>query len=465
MIVSNEIRYIFSVFGTTLIIALISLIIYQYLNARHQLMTYRNALLGGCIIFIGMSTLGLGISGIAYSRVTPDQAWRFITYATLFVTTFLIAYSQLPGSNSYRKLLNRKSLYSESHVLLPLVILATAFSIWNFTGARLFYIPFVSELLRSISNASIAFAVLFAIALLRRNPLNLAVIGLVISVIGTCLVLSVMAGSGRRSFLSVLIAICVYIYWIRGISFSPGQRFRNMFRVGVALFVTLVLISAYNKARHFDLIGKNRNKARSVSRSVDAIKRIPDLIQDLPDEIASGQFVSATGQDATKCSLLMMKLESSGPGSNRRLNMHFPFYSLYFAASNPIPRKIWKDKPLALGYLLPIVGLRISGVNLGPGIVGHAVHEGGIVFVFFYALVFAFITRGADDALQAAPSDLLRLSLYASVFPNILALIRGDLGVVLVTLIFSLIAYVFYTKIASTLELNLLDPKARCATA
>lgn len=440
MQISTEIASIFAVYSLILIGSLGAIIVAGFLSGRHTLLSYRNTFLAGFIIFNGLSTLGLALSRNAYSRVQLEDATQFILYSTLFIVTYLFVDSKIPVSKWSQKLFSLERLDPAATMLPLLLIIAFVTALHNFTLARIFYLPFLGEFLRSVSSACLAFASLFAYAYWTNNRISPFRVSVTAVIIGSCMVLSVMSGSGRRNFLGVLAAIIVFAYWSNASNFDYQRKLTILTRTGIGLFVLMVVLAGYNKTRHFRL--ENKREGRSLGESIAALKRIPDNLESLPEDLQSGELVVATGQDATKCSLLLMKLEQSHVTAMRgSFNTPSPFQSVIFAISNPIPRSLWRGKPLSLGYMLPIVGLRTRDVNLGPGIVGHCVYEGGIFFIFFYAALFAAITRTLDHALEANPFDLLHQGLFATIFPNLIALPRGDQGVVMITLVFGIIGY------------------------
>ncbi|MEM9826916.1 MAG: hypothetical protein AAF958_10025, partial [Planctomycetota bacterium] len=202
-----------------------------------------------------------------------------------------------------------------------------------------------------------------------------------------------------------------------------------------------VFMAAYNNLRHFDRGGLKGG--RSFSNSLATLLDTPQAIFSLDDEIMSGDILAKTGQDTTACGLLLMQMDRSGPhtGLNGDFAMPQPMHSMLFVLTNPIPRRIWDNKPLPLGYTLPIVGLRARGVNLGAGVVGHAVHEGGFLPLLFYMVFFAGLVKTFDTALINKSSDVVQQGLLASMAPNMVALPRGDIGVVMMTFVFSIVAY------------------------
>jgi hypothetical protein len=160
------------------------------------------------------------------------------------------------------------------------------------------------------------------------------------------------------------------------------------------------------------------------------------------------------GQDATNCSLLMVNLvrRDDTTGYSTAFKIPQPFNTLVFVLANPIPRSRWEGKPLSLGYMLPIEVLRVGGVSMGPGIVGHCVHEGGVFFIILYGILFAYFAKLFDTALTLDSSNLFLLGLATATFPNILMLVRGDQGIVILTCLFSYLSFAIAWRIGRRLS-------------
>lgn len=429
-------------FGVFVMVTLGVLMWKGFLSGRHHLVSYRNGfLLGGCV-FVGMSTLGLGITGQFYVRPTPEDVYWFCACVLLFFAVFLPAYNWFHLTRLTRIAFAVRPAKYRSEYAVAIAVFALAFSLYNFTIGKTVYLPFVSEAIQSVSESSIAFASVFAITCWLQSKSNVFLIALAVSVIGVCLVLSVMGGGGRRQILSVLLTLPVIFYWNQILRTFASQRQKLLFWMVAGMLPVGFIMAGYTRVRHFDR-GAGKVEARTVDASIRALKRLPDEIPKVVEEFSDGTIIAVAGQDATACSLLLLAMQRKG--QDNLLNGEFvipsPFHSTLFVICNPIPRRFWSGKPLALGYLLPIAALRTSGVNLGPGIVGHAVYEGGIFFIVFYALVFAAIFKVCDNNLIAFPEDPVNLGMLAAMGPNAIALIRGDVGVVLVTFVFSILTY------------------------
>lgn len=441
--VPAEISTMLAIFGLLVIVFLAIVIWRGFVGGHHHLVTFRNAFLLGAIVFVGLSTLGLGVSGQYYVRPIAEDVYWFFIFVCLFFAVFLSAYNWFTLHQVTKKVFAVRPAQYRSEYTVAIALFALASSLFNFVFGNAFYIPFASEAINSISQSSLAFASVFAVKGWLQSKSNVFLILLAASVISICMVLAVMSGGGRRSLLSVLLTVPVIFYWHIGLRSLAVQRQRMLFWMVAGLLPLGFGMAGYNRVRHFDRgVGKVQEE-RTFAKSVEALKRLPDEIPEVVNDLRDGKIISMTGQDATACSLLLLAMQRKGQDDllNGNFAIPSPFHSTIFAVCNPIPRRLWSRKPLALGYLLPIAALRTSGVNLGPGIVGHAVHEGGILFIVFYALLFAAILKVCDNNLIAMPDDPVNLGLLVAMAPNVIALIRGDVGVILVTFVFCILTY------------------------
>lgn len=430
-------------FGTFVLLGLGINIWRGFVSGRHHLVTFRSSfLLGGCV-FVGLSTLGLGISGKFYVKPIPEDVLWFCGSILLFFAVFLSAYNWFQLRRLTQVVFAVRPAQYRSEYTVAIAIFALTCSLLNFTLGRSLYIPFVSEAIRSVSYSSVAFASVFAMKSWLQSKSNVFLIALAGSVIFICMVLAVMSGGGRRSLLSVMLTLPVIFYWNSSLREYAAQRQKLLFWMIAGMLPVGFAMAGYNQVRHFDRGGGKMREERTVAKSIEALRRLPDEMPKVIETFRDGRIISVTGQDATACSLLLLAMDRKG--QDNLLNGDFvipsPFHSTLFVICNPIPRSFWNNKPLALGYLLPIAALRTRGVNLGPGIVGHAVHEGGLIFIIFYALMFAAILKVCDNNLIASPDDPVNLGMLAAMGPNVIALIRGDVGVVLVTFVFCILTY------------------------
>ena len=152
-------------------------------------------------------------------------------------------------------------------------------------------------------------------------------------------------------------------------------------------------------------------------------------ISAIGERIASGNIGDGRNvfaPDTTETAILAISMY--GPD---KAFPHQPFHALYFIAANPVPRMFWEDKPKGLGFMLPQEHYELPGSNatLGPGVVGHAFHEGGLYMCVFYGVFFALFLKFGTEWIRLEPGNPYLLGVFAAASSNILTIPRGDIGV------------------------------------
>lgn len=112
--------------------------------------------------------------------------------------------------------------------------------------------------------------------------------------------------------------------------------------------------------------------------------------------------------------------------------------SIWAVLTNPIPRSIWNDKPIAYGIELAMNFWGISDytdvpTNYGPGIVGEAYANFGIVGIIIFAFLVAYMLRLTVVLVERSGFPILFFA------PFIFLLIRGDFLNASVNLILQLV--------------------------
>ena len=441
---------IFIYFGWGVIFVSIAAVFIPFLFFKQHLMTFRNALIGGCIPFVGSSSIALmNGSQEPYSAYINDDYKTFVFIFVSFFVTFIVAYQLYKPPKITTKLFVNRPTDAESLPIL-FAIVALVFGVTNLSIAQGLSIPVISQIIVRVGPTTSAFAAIFAIGSWIRDRTNPIKLSLMIFVLGFSLVLAVMSGGGRRNFLGVLVTLPLLFYWESLVNVS---RVKTTVLIVVAGMIAFVVMSAYNEVRHFDRGRNALADKRDFEHSLDAIKKIPKQMMNISETLESRQFHNELGQNATNASMYVVSKSRKGGASSRVLSEPFPqyFHSLIFVAVNPIPRKYWEDKPESLGAMLPKDYNPYFKMNWGSGIVGHSVYEGGLFMAVFYGIFFAVLLKTFDVSLENNRSDLFLLGLFAAGIPHVIMLVRGDLGIVLLNCIFVLIFYLVTKFIAMRL--------------
>ncbi len=440
-------------FGIAICIVIPLMIITPFLGGNIDLLTYRNVVLAGCFPFIGLSSIGLATGERPYGYYDMEDFFTFAGMASLFIVLFAVSYNLHRPSQAVVLMFTGKRIEVSNLVGGVLALIAITLSLLDYAMKRLQYLPVLTELLSALAPSFMAFAALFAIGGWMKNKSNFLSLAIMIGVFSFSLIYSIAGGSGRRVLLSVLASLPIYFYWTSKSRFSANTRWQLLNRLSLMLIPLALVVTAYSNLRHYER-RENEDAKLVYSRAVEAFQKIPTEIV----EILSGNKLETIslhiGQDATNCSMLMSS-ESRKAGSSdvySSFKIPQPFHTILFVVSNPIPRSLWEGKPLGLGYMIPVEVLHVRGLSLGAGIVGHCIHEGGIFFIVFYAILFSYLAKVIDMALVQDPGNLFLLGFATATFPNLVMLVRGDQGLILVICIFSYICYVISRRIAVTLR-------------
>ena len=430
---------VLTAFGLTAIIGPMVYVAGSFVNGRSHLCTTYNAIWAGFVPFVGFSSLAFaneaGIMQLPHARYPSADIYRLIATIALFVVCFIASYHRSrPSPRVSRWALRMPRETPVSRSLMGWAGLV-------FCGICLlprldFNVPILTEILVQLLSPAIIFTSLFAFASWwkdRENPLTLASFILIFLV---CLVLAVLTGGGRRAMLGVLLSVGVFAYWANHRSLD---RTKIAAIGGVFVFTAFVFMLGYNQVRHFDRGSKA--KGRTVANAIEALGKMPSRL--LTTEIFDKKVLNDIGQDTTNVSLYSIHLSKRLKRANRFTGLHYPsyFHNVLYVASNPVPRRFWKDKPVGLGFMLPKQVNSGTPVNWGPGLVGHVYHEGGMWMAIFYGVLIGYLCRTMDDLVIAAPENLFLLAFMASVFPHLIMFIRGDVGLVLLNIVFSLVVF------------------------
>jgi len=377
-------------FGIAICIIIPLMIVIPFVNGTIDLISYRNVVLAGCFPFIGLSSIGLATGERPYGYYDMEDFFTFAGMASTFIIVFAVSYNLHRPSQAAVLMFTGKRIEVSNLVGGALALIAILLSVLDYVMKRLQYLPVLTELLSALAPSFMAFAALFAVGGWMKNKSNILSLAVLIGVFSFSLVYSVVGGSGRRVLLSVLASIPIYFYWISKNRFSTSTRSQLLIRLFFILIPLGLIVTAYSNVRHYDR-RENENTKIMYSRAINAIQKIPEEILDILSGNKLDTIFLQIGQDATNCSMLMSS-ESRKAGSYNdysAFRIPTPFHTILFVVTNPIPRSLWEGKPLGLGYMIPVEVLHVHGISLGAGIVGHCIHEGGLFFVLFYAILFS----------------------------------------------------------------------------
>ncbi len=389
-------------FSIGLIVLWVGTIIVPYLNGKAHLFSIWNFFLVGSIVFVGLANLTLTQGwDEEWSRYTDTEVQDLMLGLSIFyLTAYAFYYLFGPSRVCGRTLLVWPKTTKRTLVFFSIVCIASTI---------FFYLPFnipvISQIAKQFSIKSIGFAIVMVFVAWFRDRQNPFLVTLLVGFLLYSLLFSITVGGGRRTFITAVSGIPIAMYFI---------HFRKVSKTKTILIFTflaaflMTLLVAYGEIRHRG----RRKTARDLSYALETLRM-------LPSRFFEGDGKQLLGQHATECSMLTRKAFRNKPQ---------PFALGTYVLTNPIPRSLWPEKPLGLGYILPKAVGSKTRATWGPGIVGHAFHEGSHYFLILYGGIFAIFIRMCDEWLARQPENPILIGTAVAIFPHVLGWVRGDCG-------------------------------------
>jgi hypothetical protein len=276
-------------------------------------------------------------------------------------------------------------------------------------------VTFFGPLSFNLAQAAAPAAAVFSFRLWYRNRLNVGWLGLFIGIFVSAAMYSMVVSGGRRLLLSIFLGPLLYVYWTQ-------MRYWGRARVICALGLAGVLIFGvgivYSKFRyHVDLLS-NRRTTTAIVGQIRELRAKGDWLGVLLREPL--QYI---GQGNAQFALLTKRYVSQG------VLVPVPLNTLRFLVAYPIPRNVWPTKPQVLGVRITHEAARIPDTNWGVGVAGQGAYEGGIPALMLYAVLLTFGVRLMDEPLRLQPDNPFLIYMHASALPHVMAITRGDMGV------------------------------------
>lgn len=385
------------------------LIIIPYLRGRSDLLTAWNFFLLGSINFVGVAGLKAGYSSEEFRilKYTRQDYVYFMLGVVVFYVTLTLTYSQFKFPRRVAGRFLRKWPPSSISVLYFMLPFALLFAVASAFPPR---IVGVAQIAVQVGNKAIVFAIVLAFVAWYRQWANPVLFITLLAVVLFTLVLAIKSGGGRRTFLGVIISIPICLYWLNLRYKKPLVTLAYTAAFSLLVFL---LVGAYSHVRHFDRRGDFQE--RSVANSFRALKNIPSKLFEVDVD-------PLMGQNAAQTSLAAIHLYTHDMDPA-------PFHTLVYVLVSPIPRQLWRDKPLGLGYTLPKdCHVRGTRATWGPGIVGHGFHEGGLHMLVFYGIICATALRFWDELLTRQRGNPYILAAFSAMSGHIVGWPRGDIG-------------------------------------
>lgn len=402
-----------------LAILIIALMIFDAVRYKVYLISVRNTFLVGFIVFQVTSpiyTLATGDNGQFELSDPEGSGLTFLIWASVFFGVFYLAYPRLPLIKGFVKILPITRFKPGASLNIAIAVLLTIIAIVLHFGVN---VPLVGVLARflAISFAAIASGLAAWVWAPRLyNPVYAMMSFVIVSI--NCL--NVITGSfGRRELVAVLGCFMWGMFYSKWREARPLRAVMTLVLIGFIPTVLLALYTSVRSASEHD---------RSAGEHIRAIMT--------EGSVSEGMMLLLNGQSAGGRSMWL--IENFPENFEQR-----PLFTMRYAFMLPVPRAIWIGKPPPLAkqmpYLANMLKVHRDRLTVGPGIVGHAAAEGGWYALIIYAIILAYVCRFFDEVLIRSIDNPLIVLPMGSALGQVLGMPRGETGVFMFILVFSVV--------------------------
>lgn len=409
-------------FGWSYAAVIILAIAVPYLRRKSDLLTAWNFLLLGMGTFVGLSAVAVGLDTdhFRFIPLLPRDYTLYMAGGLVFTASAFFFYHWLKLPDRIASRFLHKWPTQTTSSLLFAVSLSVLLGLGLLVPPNT---PILGELAVQLGNKGGIFAFAFAFMAWWKQKKNPVLIAAVIVTLIYALLLAIIGGSGRRNMVAVVAVVPITLYWVW---LRYKSRVLTLACCGLGVFIGFTVVNAYANLRHGDLL--RSQGGRNLSNAAKTIKMIPEVMFKYSDR----QLIYL-GQNSAPVALMAIN-------AYRNEFETEPFHTLKMTLLTPIPRRLWPDKPVGLGYSLP-KDLRVTdNVSWGPNIIGHGFHEGGLHMLAFYGFLAAFCVKFFDAALAAQPDNPYLLGFFAASSGHLIGWARGDIFTFNNQIIFCLIA-------------------------
>lgn len=404
-------KFLLIIFGWLAVITSLSIIVVPYLRRRADLLSPWNLFQLGCANFLGMTAIQSGTAYVHYYTVPMQEDYlKFVLGGLVFYFVSIVTFYWLPWPRQVGQMTLRKTGLRTPAALLTLIPICLCLSLGNLFFVQ---VQFVGQWMIMLGRASSVIAVAFVMVIWAQRPFNVLWGVIFVGIMGFAMI-SGSTDFGRRDLLAVVMTVPICWYWLKG-RYLDTARVVTMcviFMLGIGL-----ILMGITTVR-----GMRSNADQNILAAAwTKLKSIPSAIMNRGE----GGTSTLVGGDAVEASLASIRLYDSVQPTQ-------PFHAFKYVTLHWIPRAWWPNKPTGLGETLPKdtgwQRAHRSGANLGPGVVGHGYHEGGLFFVAFYAFCMASIIRWFQTMLERDPTNPYLLGAFGACSGQLIAWVRGDIG-------------------------------------
>lgn len=403
--------------GWFAVVSSLLLILIPYIRRRNDLFNSWTLFHLGFANFMGIAAIQSGNADMhLYVQPQSEDYTRFVLGGIVFYTILVLTYYLFPLPRQLAGKLFTKWGPRTPKTMLWLIPVCLLMVVGYIFVSRI-NIQFLAQWMSYFGRYAGSIAIVFAMTAWAQRPFNISLA----FITGLVVLVAVIAANiefGRRDFLGVLVTVPLCWYWLRARYSAPP---RVLMIVGLFIIVGGSVMAGVSVAR-----AKRATPDMSVVQAAWAkVKAIPEAFR------STGSAESLFGGDAVDASLATIRLYD-------KTKQPEPFFTLKYILVHPIPRAWWPDKPNGLGYTLPIE-IGWSGyhgaVNLGPGIIGHGFHEGGLAMLAFYGFLFAAVMKFYDSMLARDPGNPYLMGILGACAGQIIGFARGDIALFSVLII------------------------------
>lgn len=426
-----------AIISAVLLVILCGVALVQYYRGLHPLFSHRNLFLFSVAFFQCLSAITNVFFGMRWQgvEITTASYVRFTLGLVLFVALFFLIYNwRGPVEWLARHIPTR----SPSRTILP-VMSVLAVALFFGLESRFAILPYpgtVRVLALPVGRGLCCFSIVLLLWVWNEHRLNVFA-WMICPALILIVLLSLLRGEfGRRAVLSGALAVAWGMYYFRwqfktAIMNTPKYALGGL---GVLLLIGGVTAIRSQSAESFSL--SYRLRAVSDAISIDKAKEL-----------------FATDCFASTMYTIQRYTTDLAPQ---------PFHSTFYTLTHPVPRELWSGKPQPLAEILPqVVSVaRLKRFNWGPGLMGHAWHEGGFIFVVYFALVFGLLYGAVDLRTIQQSTNPYFIAVTGAALGQVIAMARGDIGFFMVNWTYGVLGPLVLVWVAGLFSQNRADVAA-----
>jgi hypothetical protein len=398
--------------GISAIVTMIGLFTYLAIGVirrEHDLLSYRTFFVVGFCFFYGLATSFVVFkedqAGFIY-QPTGEGYLPLALCTPIFAILFVIADKWGAKIGFAQKIIPKIDIPPTTASLFLAIALFEVTAIAALTPLGDYFTALLAQVRPGLAACAAGLATYYLVSQ-RFNPVAWMIF---LGVFALSLLICMSGGTDRRFALGVFM-VCAWVWYYFDLRYrSLSNVLGKMAAVGAIIAFFLVFYSGFRNVSKDEWALANRVEQLKTATTN------PTLVQ-------KGALESVLYQDAPINTLYIMENYPTGQALD-------PFNGLIFFVTNPIPRFLWEDKPIALGVNLQ----RQFGINanLGPGIIGHGWSEGLWFGVAGYAIFFGLMTGIIDRGIRDKSVNPFFITVFGSSLGNVIGLPRGETSLFMV---------------------------------